>query len=110
MPRIEALALYELVGRRDSIVAPNAYAGIVPAEARENLLLLLGDDGNMGVTNWAHSWRNHAQPDVSWLVGIDPRQVFIWRNGRVAGRNPAFGMHLTDSPSLDVALLDLCAR
>lgn len=110
MPRIEALALYELVGRRDAVVAPNAYAGIRPAESRENLLLLLSDDGHMGMTNWAQPWRSRNQPDVSWLVGVDARSAFQWRNGKVSGRNPEYARLLQESASIDVALLDLCAR
>src|SRR2546421_5689844 len=110
MARIEALALYELVGRRETLVAPNAYAGIRPAECRENLLLLLSDDGEIGVTNWAHAWRNRAHPDIGWLVGVDPRELFKWDNGRITGRAPGHAQALSDSAALDVALLDLCAR
>lgn len=110
MPRIEAVALYEVVGRREAVVAPNAYAGIRPAEARENLLLLLSDDGRYGATNWAQLWRNGTRPDIGWLVGTDPREAFLWRGGRVVGRAPAFAESLASSPSLDVALLDLCGQ
>jgi len=110
MPRIEAVALYELVGTREAIIAPNAYAGIRPAEARENLLLLLSNDGRYGITNWAQPWHNGARPDISWLVGIDPREMFVWRGGRVEARAPRFAEALAASPSLDVALLDLCGQ
>lgn len=51
MPRIEGIALYEIVGSREAVVAPNAYVGIRPPHARENLLLLLSDDGRCGITN-----------------------------------------------------------
>lgn len=110
MPRIEALALYELVGTRDRLVAPNAYAGIRPAEAHEHLLLLLSEDGRRGMTNWELRLRDGERPDVSWLIGHDPRELFRWRDGQVAGRAPEYASALAAAPALDVALLDLCAQ
>jgi L-alanine-DL-glutamate epimerase-like enolase superfamily enzyme len=109
MPRIEALALYELTGARDALVAPNAYAGVRPAESRENLLLLLSDDGRYGVTNWTCRGRDN-RPDVGWLTDLDPRALFVWRGGQVVGRAPAYAGPLSSTPALDVALLDLCAQ
>ncbi len=110
MSRIEAIALYELVGRRDAVVAPNASSGIRPAESRENLLLLLGDDGKIGVTNWVHARRNRVQADISWLIGLDPRSLFRWDGGLVSSRAPEYEEALADASAIDVALLDLCAQ
>jgi D-galactarolactone cycloisomerase len=110
MARIEAIALYELVGKRQSLIAPNAYAGIRPAEARENLLLLLSDDGLYGITNYSHRWRDGVQPEIGWVIGLNPRELFIWKGGQVVGRAPAYTEHLKTAAPLDVAFLDLCAQ
>jgi L-alanine-DL-glutamate epimerase-like enolase superfamily enzyme len=112
MAKIEAIALYDLRGTRPSVIAPNAYAGIRPAESYENMLVLMTEDGLRGVTNWAHRARtaSEAEHDLGWLVGVDPSDVFDWDGDIVTGRAPSFEQHLRTTPSLDVALLDLCGQ
>jgi D-galactarolactone cycloisomerase len=110
MARIEAIALYDVVGTREAVVAPNAYAGIRPAEAREKLLLLLAQDGLRGATNWMLAEPESDSADISWLVGLEPRELFLWQGGKVIDRAPAYAEQLMAFPPLDVALLDLCAQ
>jgi len=107
--RIEGAALYELVGWRDAVVAPDACAGIRPAEARENLLMLLSDDGRHGVAHWPAARNPTAVCDLGWLVGVDPRALFDFSGSRVR-RSHTHAERLRTVRSLDVALLDLCAQ
>lgn len=110
MPRIDGLALYEAVGQRDSIIAPNAYVGIRPAESRENLLIITLDDGRQGVTNWVPRWRPEVKPDVTLLMGRDPRELFAWKGGFICGWAPEYQEMRHEAAPLDTALLDLCAQ
>lgn len=110
MPRIEGIALYEIVGSREAVVAPNAYVGIRPPHARENLLLLLSDDGRCGITNLVDGPGEGVELDAGWMVGLDPREAFAWQGGHVTARAPAHEGALRATPGLDIALLDLCAQ
>jgi L-alanine-DL-glutamate epimerase-like enolase superfamily enzyme len=110
MPRIDAIALYELLGTRPHIVAPRADVGVTPAEARENLLVLTTDDGRQGVANWEDPHPDSPPASLSALVGRDPRSLFRLSGSIVCGAVQEMEPLLRDCPPLDLALLDLVGQ
>ncbi|HSV72381.1 MAG TPA: hypothetical protein VLH79_01320, partial [Chthonomonadales bacterium] len=110
MPRIEGLALYQIVGEHADIVAPNARFGILPIHVRELVLVLMADDGTQGISVLPPSVDAATEASLGWLINTDPREVFVWEGGRVTGWDGEFAERLAVCPPVDVALLDLCAK
>jgi L-alanine-DL-glutamate epimerase-like enolase superfamily enzyme len=110
MPCIQGLALYEVTGRRDAVAGPTANAGVRPAEVRENVLLLLGEDGSVGVAMWSAAGLQYPDADLGWLAGQDPSSLFLWCDGRVTGYSAHAECRLRQVPPIDIALLDLLAQ
>ncbi len=110
MPKIEAIALYELLGTRETVIAPCADAGVRPAEARENLLVIVTDDDLRGVANWADPDLDMHADEMRWLVGLDPRSLFRWDSSGAPVAAAEHAERLRRTSAIDLALLDLCAQ
>jgi galactonate dehydratase len=110
MPRIEGIALYQIVGEHDDIVAPDARSGILPPRVRDRVLVLMAEDGAQGVTTVPGTDSPATEADLGWLIDKEPRSLFAWENERVAGIAEPYSKVLGACPTVDVALLDLCAK
>lgn len=110
MTRIEGIALYQLRGVRERVVAPGAARGVRPADASENLLLVMASDGRCGVANWPSNAAEAGRAQIGWLVGRDPHALFSWDDGKVTGFEPECVDALRAVAPIDLALLDLCAQ
>lgn len=109
MHQIEAIALYEVVSARSSVIAPDANYGVRPAESRETLLVLQTGSGLTGICSWPDAGEP-STADFSWMVGLDPRELLSFHGGYVRGLSSAYRDRMRLIPAVDGAVLDLAGQ
>jgi L-alanine-DL-glutamate epimerase-like enolase superfamily enzyme len=106
--RITRIILQDARGRRATPVAPNAYAAYRGYLVREPLVRVLTNQGIEGVTR---SFNAADRTDVlRQLIGLNPFDLFQWRDDRYAGPAEAHRTLVESLGSFDIALFDLMGK